>query len=121
MSNKLKFLEQLEYSKGVRVILDTPLRRTKITKTFEPVDKDYPELGHIIDQRIILASRTRVPGKVEDKVLELLNNRATVMFAREIYGEVCDELFEILLYVHENYFDIELANKIEELLGKMKP
>lgn len=104
------------------VVRRVPVRRSLLSVTETVADEPRLNVDHHVRLRFELALRTEMTGPIE--ATSVMRRRATRMFLHELYGEVADELIEVLRLLYgEDYYrtpDDPVMSRLSALVGKLR-
>ena len=104
------------------VVRRVPVRRSLLSITETVTDEPRLNVDHHVRLRFEIALRQEMTGPIE--ATSVMRRRATRLFLHEHYGDVADELIEVLrqLYGEDHYRapDDPEMSRLSALVGKLR-
>jgi hypothetical protein len=97
--------------------------RTIAIKEVEDCSLSTVDINYVVRHELRLGCNTMVTHsqKKDPGYMDHNRRKVTAMIAETLYGEVCQDLREIMIYVYETYGDRDLEEKLNQLYRKMRP
>lgn len=115
MAKKLKMVQHLEE----RILNAVPSKIPHMSVSMD--SKEFPSISADSDVEVLFEARLFSHKLGPRSAMKEMRERASRELIHHLYGDVYDEVFEILMLAHDEQYKTPVTDKLEALLSKLRP